>query len=45
MLALAASVLVRRGLLVVRANGTKSLIGGGSSYGGRTGVAPWKDRV
>lgn len=52
MLGLAASVLVRGGLLTLRAGGAgRSAVGSGSSagsgpsYGGRTGAAPWKDRV
>lgn len=45
MLGLAASVLVRGGLLTLRAGGAGSSAGGGPSYGGRTGAAPWKDRV
>ncbi|MFJ2115766.1 DUF1453 domain-containing protein [Streptomyces sp. NPDC087850] len=45
LLALAASILVRRGVLVWRAHAIGSSNGPGPSYGDRAAAEPWKDRV
>ncbi|MGW2057384.1 hypothetical protein ACWCOZ_26315 [Streptomyces sp. NPDC001840] len=44
LLALAASVLVRRGMLVMRARTARPPYGDGSAAAGAA-AAPWKDRV